>query len=320
MPIRTAQHTWANVDGDIFNYSLNVGDVRMMDRFLEKQRYSLAVADIPYGFNFPGSEFDEVPFSQEDIVEMITKFASVTTSPIWRFVIIHSLQQTNCVLGAMNLVCNAGVEAGVWVKPNINALPNGNRLSWGFENWAIGYFSHDSVRHKEMYNFQKNESRVNVVNASCVTKKSLSPFGAVVNPYQKPVALGAWFVKHFSEEGDWVADLCSGTGSTLVAALLNKRNGSAVDKSKNQIDFVASRIMTLESTWSLAEEAMESGEGIQGQEIQPPVAGQLSAISTHLVIEQVEEVTVEEEDENNREGQLRSPTAEELDDILNLND
>ena len=315
VPIETRFLKWSNADGDDFNYSLNVGDVRLMDQFVQKQKYTLAVADVPYGFNLPGSEFDDVPFSKTDLVEMITKFAASTTSTIWRFVVIHSLQQTNAVLEALAETCNCGVEAGIWEKPNINPQPNGNRLAWGFENWSIGYYSSEGVRHKEMYQFSRCESRINIVKSSAVTKKLLSPLGCVVNPYQKPVALGAWFVMHFSEKDDWVADLCCGTGSTLVAALLNGRHGCAVDKSKAQIESVTQRIMTLESDFSLADEAVESGEGVQGQEIQPPVGGQIGSISTHQVL--VEEVEEEEAQDEPLELQSApSPTGQELNELL----
>jgi hypothetical protein len=161
-----------------------------------------------------------------------------------------------------------------------------------------------------MYNFAKDESRINIVKSSCVTKKSLSELGAVMNPYQKPVALGAWFVDHFSQPGDWVADLCCGTGSTLVATLLHGRHGSAVDKSQKQVDFVSSRIMTLESKFSLSEEADEVGDGIQGQEIQPPIDGIISTVSTLAV--EIEEV--EEEEEPAHAG--TTPTNEDLNDML----
>ena len=308
--IQTSEHTWRNADGDVFNYTVGVGDVRLLEQILKPQNYTLAVADIPYGFNAPGSDFDDVPFSEQDVLDMVKSFARVTTSNIWRFVIIHSLQQANAVMTALNKVCNAGVEAGIWEKPNINACPAGNRLAWGFENWTIGYFSHNGIRHKEMYNFAKDESRINIVRSSCVTKKSLSELGCVVNPYQKPVALGSWFVKHFSQEGDWVADLCCGTGSTLVAALLSHRHGSAVDKGEKQIEFVSGRILTLDSKFSLSDEAENGGDGVQGQEIQPPVGGQLGTVSTLAV--EVEEV--EEEEEVVEEG--APPTEDDLNAML----
>lgn len=316
--IRTSAHTWTNADGDIYNYTVNVGDVRDLVSILEKQSYTLAVADIPYGFNAKGSEFDEVPFSEQDVVDMVRSFAKVTSSPIWRFVIIHSLSQASSVMAALGKVCTAGVEAGIWEKPNINSLPSGNRLAWGFENWTVGYWSHDGVRRREMYNFARDESRVNIVRSSCVTRKSLSDLGCVVNPYQKPVALGNWFVSHFSEEGDWVADLCCGTGSTLVATLLLGRHGSAVDKSESQIQFVTNRIMTLETTFSLSGEAEANGEGPQGQEIQPPISGELGTLSTvpvEILCEDEEEKPQEEEQEE--EAEVEPAEDEELEDILN---
>src|SRR5450759_732707 len=161
--VRTSAHTWKNADGDVYNYTINVGDIRQVDSVLEKQKYTLAVADIPYGFNAPGSEYDKIAFNEQDILDMVTNFAKVTTSPMWRFVIIHSLQQADGVMATLHKTCHAGVEAGIWEQPNINALPSGNRLAWGFENWTIGYWSHDGVRRKAMYNFVRDESRANIV-------------------------------------------------------------------------------------------------------------------------------------------------------------
>ena len=105
--IETRLLKWSNADGDDFNYSLNVGDVRLMDQFVQKQKYTLAIADVPYGFNLSGSEFDDVPFSKTDLVEMITKFAASTTSPIWRFVIIHF---------AANKCCFGGIGGNVQLR------------------------------------------------------------------------------------------------------------------------------------------------------------------------------------------------------------
>ena len=303
--VKTSESVWTNADGDVFNYTVNVGDVRNLDSVLQPKSYTLAVADIPYGFNAPGSEFDEIAFSEQDVLDMVTSFARVTTAPIWRFAIIHSLAQSTGVMAALRKVCNAGIEAGIWEKTNVNGLLSGNRMAWGFENWTIGYWSHDGVRRKEMYNFQSDESRVNIIKAACVTRKSLSELGYIVNPYQKPVALGDWFVNHFSDEGDWVADLCCGTGSTLVAALLRKQNGSAVDKGESQTQFVSRRIMTLKSTFSLHEEATESGDGIQGQEVQQPLSGeQIGTLSTLAM-----EVTYEDEDEQEDEDAPSPPAA-----------
>ncbi len=52
--------------------------------------------------------------------------------------------------------------------------------------------------------------------------------------------------------------------------------------------------MTLDSRWSLAEESMESGDGIRGQEIQPPIGGSVATLSTVCVqyIEEKEDAEV----------------------------
>lgn len=56
----------------------------------------------------------------------------------------------------------------------------------------------------------------------------------------------SWFVEHFSEVGDWVADLCAGSGSTTCAALLAGRSCSAVELSPGQIDCIKTRVVTLD--------------------------------------------------------------------------
>lgn len=188
--VRTFTHNWRDADGDVMDFTVNVGDVRVLQSVLEKKNYTLAVADVPYGFNAAGSEFDEVPFLEQDVSEMVTSFAEVTTAPMWRFVIIHSLQQTTGVIAALNKTCNAGIECGIWQKTNINTLPSRNRLAWGFETWTVGYWSQDGMRRKEMYNFERDESRVNIVDAACVTRKSLDELGCVVNPLPEAGGFG----------------------------------------------------------------------------------------------------------------------------------
>ncbi len=134
---------------------------------------------------------------------------------MWRFVVIHSLQQVHVVMTVLGKHCNAGVETGIWDKSNIHETPSGNRLSWSFENWTIGYYHESGIRTRDLYNFEPAESRRNVLTFPCVTAKGLTPLGDLVNPYQKPVGLMDYFVRHFSLKGDcgfvrrdWVYYLC----------------------------------------------------------------------------------------------------------------
>lgn len=49
------------------------------------------------------------------------------------------------------------------------------------------------------------------------------------NPCQKSIELERWLVRHFSKQGDTVLSLCCGSGSTILAALLEGRNAVGID-------------------------------------------------------------------------------------------
>ena len=68
--------------------------------------------------------------------------------------------------------------------------------------------------------------------------------------------------------------------------------------------------MTLESTFSLGEEAEEGGDGPQGQEVQPPVSGELGMVLTLAV-----EIVQEEEEEAKEEEADQEDT--DMNDLLN---
>ena len=57
--------------------------------------------------------------------------------------------------------------------------------------------------------------------------------GEVVHPTQKPVELGRYFVRTYSEPGDVILDNTFGSGSFLVAALMEGRNFIGIEKNEN---------------------------------------------------------------------------------------
>jgi hypothetical protein len=177
-------------------------------------------------------------------------------------------------------------------------------MAWGFEAWTVGFHTDRRTGRNGMYNWAPGESKLNIIkNVPCVTKKALDLLGAVVNPYQKPVALNTWFVKHFSNKGDWVADLCCGSGAALVAALLANRNGAAVDKSKRQIEFVKQRIITLDPEFDLKDEWNEYADRVQGLKVQPlSEDGNATLISTHKFHVQVVTTREKNPEEEDSEG------------------
>jgi len=59
------------------------------------------------------------------------------------------------------------------------------------------------------------------------------PEATVWHPTQKPVELGRYLIRTFSNEGDIVLDNTFGAGSFLVSAILEKRNFIGIEKNQN---------------------------------------------------------------------------------------
>lgn len=84
--------------------------------------------------------------------------------------------------------------------------------------------------------------------------KTAESEGEVFHPTQKPVELGRYFVRTYTNPGDVVLDNTSGSGSFLVSALLEGRNFIGIEKNENvalfkngDIDYIEvskSRLMT----------------------------------------------------------------------------
>ena len=75
--------------------------------------------------------------------------------------------------------------------------------------------------------------------------KTAESEGKVVHPTQKPIELGRYLIKTYTNPGDVVLDNASGSGSFLVAALLEGRNFVGIEKNEEvhlfknkEIDYV----------------------------------------------------------------------------------
>lgn len=63
--------------------------------------------------------------------------------------------------------------------------------------------------------------------------KTAESEGEVVHPTQKPIALGRYLIRTYSNPGDIVLDNTCGSGSFLVAALQEGRNFIGIEKNEN---------------------------------------------------------------------------------------
>ena len=75
-------------------------------------------------------------------------------------------------------------------------------------------------------------------------KKSEKSFGK--HPTQKPVALLDWIIKAASKKGDTILDPFSGSGTTGVASILNKRKFVGIEFDKKYCALSKKRIQDAE--------------------------------------------------------------------------
>ena len=86
--------------------------------------------------------------------------------------------------------------------------------------------------------------------------KTAEAEGKVVHPTQKPVSLGRYLIRTFSNPGDVVLDNTSGSGSFLVAALQEGRNFIGIEKNENVALFKKQRVDYIEVTKSRINQAV----------------------------------------------------------------
>lgn len=89
--------------------------------------------------------------------------------------------------------------------------------------------------------------------------------GKVVHPTQKPVSLGRYFIRTYSNPGDVILDNTFGSGSFLVAALIEGRNFIWIEKNEDvalfkrtKIDYIDVAKKRLFETWKNLSPEMRS--------------------------------------------------------------
>ena len=66
--------------------------------------------------------------------------------------------------------------------------------------------------------------------------------GRTVHPTQKPVALGRYLIRTYTNEGDLILDNTCGSGSFLVSAMLEKRNFIGIELDENYCAIARKRL------------------------------------------------------------------------------
>ena len=91
--------------------------------------------------------------------------------------------------------------------------------------------------------------------------KTAESEGAVLHPTQKPIELGRYMIRTYTDPGDIVLDNTFGSGSFLVAALMEGRNFIGIEKNENvalfkreEIDYIDVAKRRLFLAWENLEE------------------------------------------------------------------
>ena len=95
--------------------------------------------------------------------------------------------------------------------------------------------------------------------------KTAESEGEVVHPTQKPIELGRYLIRTYTNEGDTVLDNTSGSGSFLVAALMEGRNFIGIEKNedvelfkKANIDYIDISKIRLREAWDKLDDSKKS--------------------------------------------------------------
>ncbi|WDV06146.1 DNA-methyltransferase [Lysinibacillus irui] len=95
--------------------------------------------------------------------------------------------------------------------------------------------------------------------------KTAESEGEVFHPTQKPVELGRYLIRTYTNEGDIVLDNTCGSGSFLVAAMMEGRNFIGIEKNEDvarfknkDIDYIEVCGMRVKNTWQFLDEEKRS--------------------------------------------------------------
>ncbi|KAL3677895.1 hypothetical protein R1sor_020851 [Riccia sorocarpa] len=243
-PVQTFK-TWAkegslkSVEWDVFHH-----DVPLHAECCPKQKYTLAIADVPYGFQLKDcSHNDSKPFLKNNVLDMLTQVGLVSSSSYWTLVIFHNLQQAPDVAEAFkNFGCKSC--SGVWVKPNIKNS-GGPRMTQNSEYWTVGFWSANGKMWMAHFgNCTGFPETVVLEPHSCVLSRGIGFFVVVLDCGDLSQLTTSTRCRRGIQRF-WLQVLACGSRTTPVCALQGGRNCVAIELDKRQYLFLASRVYNM---------------------------------------------------------------------------
>jgi len=203
---------------------------------LARRPYRLVVLDPPFGWNLGGAEWDKnvsfllvvlcpfcVTFSQAWSTEMylsvFNQIKLINELDEWVGIVFADPWRVGELRATLSMIFNS-FELFFWVKDGSFTQKPGSHLTGVVEAAILCYHHPQRGRPKSLYNYAADEGRPNNFTTSRYKLFKRSGGKGNVNPAQKSLELMTHLVTHFSRPGEWVLDLCSGTGDASFSCIL----------------------------------------------------------------------------------------------------
>lgn len=155
---------------------------------------------------------------------MFTAQLMMSNPQLWRYNLIWDKRRVTGFLNANRMPLRCHEDICVFYKKLPTYNPQMEDLNGREPNHPQGHGAH--VEKNSCY------GKVNRINPTYVDKKHPRSIikiprehdGKQIHPTQKPVALIAYLIRTFSNEGNVVLDNCMGSGTTAIACIKEKRH------------------------------------------------------------------------------------------------
>jgi hypothetical protein len=188
---------------------------------------ALVIIDPPYGI-LSGVDWDRSAWGFEHFRKCFTEIVKVNLASNFCIAVFSSIQQVHDVFEAFAQVGITDRYSVVWYKKNAHGQNSGTdflKLISAYEIITFGFYGNRSDCTMNYVNTPP-AARFNVWECNIPSRQEiqLDKFLEPINPAQKPVALLRMLITRHSNPNDNILDLCSGSGTSAVAAVSLGRN------------------------------------------------------------------------------------------------
>ena len=174
---------------------------------------------------------------------MFTARLMMSNPKMWRYNLVWDKCRVTGFLNANRMPLRCHEDIAVFYKSLPTYHPQMEELNGRRPNHPQG-----NGKHKEKNQCYGKVKRINPTYTDLKHPKSIISVKAVhcsegqFHPTQKPVELLRYLIRTFTNENDTVLDNCCGSGTTCVAAVLEKRRFIGIEKNEEYYDVACKRV------------------------------------------------------------------------------